>query len=284
MILQKNHSDQYLEDVINGKIKKGLAIGSPRLDEYIRYNQGEFTIINGLDNVGKTAWMLWYFLAMAIKHNKKFCIYSGENKASRLVKQLIEYYNDRKITETDPKKVYAAKGFIDDHFTFISNENFYKLDDLLQMFEISEADACLIDPYTALDREFTYAGNYNFLNTSRHFVNNTNISLYVNTHPNTEAARSFYTDKDGEGLLGYNKPPQRSQSEGGQGFANRPDNYWTIHRLVGHPEYGLETHVYSRKVKDTDLGGKVSAIDDPIRFEYNYGCGFLEDGHINPLK
>jgi hypothetical protein len=37
--------------------------------------------------------------------------------------------------------------------------------------------------------------------------------------------------------------------------------------------------VYSRKVKDTDTGGKVSPIDMPIAFNYNRGLGFTCGGY-----
>ena len=71
---------QYLEDYKNGRIKMGLDIGCIELDEIIRYKQGQFNIINGIDNVGKTAWMLWYFLCLSNKHNLRWQIWSGENK------------------------------------------------------------------------------------------------------------------------------------------------------------------------------------------------------------
>ena len=43
-----------------------------------------------------------------------------------------------------------------------------------------------------------------------------------------------------------------------------------------------KTMFFSRKVKDTETGGKISALDAPILLEYNNGLGFTIDG-INPL-
>ena len=60
---------KYLDDYHSGKIKKGLGIGCADLDDVIRYKQGQFNIINGLDNVGKTAWIMWYFLCLNQIHN-----------------------------------------------------------------------------------------------------------------------------------------------------------------------------------------------------------------------
>ena len=105
--------------------------------------------------------------------------------------------------------------------------------------------------------------------------------MYVNTHPNTEAARRVYNDM--HEFAGYPMPPSRSQSEGGQPFANRPDNFITIHRLLGHPEKQYETQIYIRKVKDTETGGTPNSINEPVIFEFNKGLGFTSEG-INVLN
>ena len=43
------------------------------------------------------------------------------------------------------------------------------------------------------------------------------------------------------------------------------------------------TEVYIRKIKDTETGGAVSPIDDPLDFEFNSGLGFTIGGQ-NPLN
>lgn len=281
MILETGFADKYLDDVINGRIKLGLGLGLPKFDNHYRFKQGEFTIINGLDNVGKTDWILWYFCALSVNQDLKFCVWSGENKAGQLVKRLIQWKIGNYIDKADELDIYNAKAWVEEHFKFIDNSGFYKSEELFAMFEGLDVDAVLIDPYTGMNRDYTHAANYDFLNESRKFVNQTNKSLFVNTHPNTEAARRIYgLEHD---YFGYPMPPSRSQSEGGQPFANRPDNFLTIHRLIGHPLMKFNTQVYIRKVKNTETGGEPNAIDDPIIFEYNKGLGFVSDG-INVIN
>lgn len=276
MILEKGFADKYLDDVINGRIKQGIDLGLPTFDNHFKFKQGEFTIINGLDNVGKTDWILWYFCALAVVRGLKFAIWSGENKAGQLVKRLIQWKIGNYIDKADLKDIYSAKAWVESHFTFIDNTGFYKSTELFNEFKKLDIDACLLDPYTGMNRDYTHAANYDFLNESRQFVNQTKISLFVNTHPNTEAARRTYS-LDHE-YYGYPMPPSRSQSEGGQPFANRPDNFITVHRLIGHPLMKFNTLVYIRKVKDTETGGEPNAIDDPVVFEFNKGLGFTSDG------
>jgi hypothetical protein len=272
---------QYLDDYHSGKIKKGLGINCPDLDSILRYKQGQFNIINGLDNVGKTAWIMWYFLCLAYLHNKTFLICSVENKAGMLVRQMIEMLSGQRLKDLSIAQVYQYEAQISHWFEFIPNTKTYKNTDLYKLAEQSDKETLLIDPYTGMDREYTHAANYDFLNQTREFCNKTNITCYVNTHPNSEAARRTYGD--GHELSGYAMPPSKSQTEGGQPFANRPDDFITIHRLVGHPLHQYNTLVYTRKIKDTETGGQVTAIDAPVSFDFNKGLGFTCGGY-NPLK
>jgi len=272
---------KYLEDYHAGKIKLGLGIGCVDLDNHLRYKQGQMNIINGLDNVGKTAWIMWYFLCLAELHGITFTIWSGENKAGMLTRQMIEWLTGKKLKDLRLDLVYHYEQQIADWFKFVPNDKMYKNKDLYKIAQDNESKCLLIDPYTGMDREYTHAANYDFLNETREFCNKTGITCYTNTHPNSEAARRIYSDN--HELAGYPMPPSKSQTEGGQPFANRPDDFITIHRLVGHPQHQYNTLIYTRKIKDTETGGKVCAIDAPISFDFNGGLGFTNGGY-NPLR
>ena len=281
MITNQNEINQYLQDYHSGLISKGLGTGLLKLDDSIRFKTGQLTIINGLDNVGKTIWILWYYLTLSAKHGLKWTIYSGENKAGQLVRQLIQFYTGQRLQDMELVEVFRVEAIIKDWFTFISNEKQYESKELFKMFADSDSDGCLIDPFTGMKRDYTHAANYDFLNESREFTNVTNKSVYVNTHVVSEAARRTYPE--GHDYAGYTSPPSKSQSEGGQPFGNRTDDFLTIHRLVGHPLRNFTTEVYIRKIKDTETGGKVTPIDDPLDFEFNSGLGFTMGG-INILN
>ena len=287
MIESQDNINQYLQDYKEGRIKMGLETGLAKLDDAIRYKQGQFNIINGLDNTGKTAWILWYFLVLSNKHNLKWCIWSGENQSGQLVRQLIEFQTGRKLKDLSMQDIFKYEIMLEKWFTFVDNSKFYTSKDLFKLFKDSGCNGALIDPFTGLDRAYTHAANYEFLNECRQFCNQSNITVYVNTHPVTESARRVYPNEIRTGekhpYAGYPMPPTKSQSEGGQPFANRPDDFMTIHRLVGHPEMMFKTLLYVRKVKDTETGGQVCAIDDPVEFDFNRGLGFTLD-NINKLN
>lgn len=267
----------YLKDYHDGKIQEGLDTGIVPLDVHIRFKHGQLNIINGLDNVGKTVWVIWYMLCLSVKHDLKWCIWSGENNPGQLTRQLIQFKSGIYVKDMKWEDIMRHEAEISKWFSFVPNNKFYKSKELFAEFLGSDCDGALIDPYTGLDRKYTHDANYDFLNEAREFSQVSGITLYVNTHVVSEAARRTYSDS--HSLAGYPFPPSKSQSEGGQPFANRCDDFITIHRLLGHPLHHYTTHIYVRKIKDTETGGKVTDIEDPVAFDYNKGLGFTCGGH-----
>ena len=80
---------KYLLDYRNGKIKQGLGLDC-YMDNYLRFKPKQLNIILGHDNVGKTYWINWYFLALALKHGTTFCIWSGENQYGQVLRDMIQ--------------------------------------------------------------------------------------------------------------------------------------------------------------------------------------------------
>lgn len=278
----KGDATQYLLDYRNGKIKKGLGIDCA-LDNYLRFKPKQLNIILGHDNVGKTYWINWYFLTLAVKHGLRFCIWSGENQKGQILRDLIQMYVGEKFTDISEQKILSTATYLEQFFDFVPNTELYKPKDLLKIFKESECNVGLIDPFTGLDRQMTFEGNYTFLNEARQFVNQTGMSIYINTHPNTESGRSSNLYSEGHMWKGHLKPPLKDHIEGGKAFLNRCDDMFVIHRLIKHETMKYFTLVNVEKIKDMDTGGQHTRLDEPILCEFNNGLGFKIEG-INPLK
>jgi hypothetical protein len=281
MITTSGDSLQYLLDYKDGKIKDGLGIGC-YLDEYLRFKPNQLNIILGHDNVGKTYWINWYFLNLALRHNLKFCIWSGENKKGNILRDLIQMYYGIKFKDLTYDQIKSGMTILEQQFYFVNNAELYKPKDLLNLFKESECNVALIDPFTGLDRQMDFQSNYLFLNQCRDYCNKYGITVYINTHPNSESGRSgnLYTD----GLYqGHLKAPLKDHIEGGKAFINRCDDMFVIHRLVKHETMKFVTWVNVEKVKDTDTGGKHTGLNDPIYCDYNFGLGF-KINEVDPLK
>jgi hypothetical protein len=281
MLLKQGDALQYLLDVRDGKIKQGLGLDCA-LDEHLKFKPKQLNIILGHDNVGKTYWINWYFLTLALKHDITFCIWSGENQKGQILRDMVQMYRGKHFNKLSHSQIAGDVAYLEQYFTFIDNKNLYKPQEILALFEKSGCKVGLIDPFTGLDREMSFAGNYEFMNTARQFVNSTGMTIYINTHPNTESGRSGNLYTEGE-LKGHLKAPLKDGIEGGKAFLNRCDDMLVIHRLIKHPEYKFKTWVNVEKVKDMETGGKHTEIDYPVVCDFNSGLGFTING-IDPLQ
>jgi hypothetical protein len=277
-----NDDLKYLIDYRRGKIVRGLGIGCS-LDNNIVFKRGQLNIILGHDNVGKSLFINWYFLNLALKHNLKFVIYSGENKTAYIFRDWIQMLAGMRYNELGECDIVELYERIKKHFIFIPNDRLYKPQDLFEKFEQSKCDAALIDPFTALDREMSYDGNYRFLNAARELVNYTGMTLYINTHPTSESGRAGNLYAPGHEWNGHVKAPLKDHVEGGKAFLNRCDDMFVIHRLVKHETMKYYTMINVEKIKDLDTGGRHTNLNEPILCEFNNGLGF-KIGGVDPLQ
>jgi len=282
MLIKSGSGINYLLDYKNGKIKQGLQIGCP-LDNYLRFKPKQLNVILGHDNVGKSYWITWYFLTLSLTNNLKFILWSGENQHGQILRDMVQMYSGRPFKELTESEIRNYSTFLEQSFIFIDNSKLYKPAELLEIFRNSNADACLIDPFTGLDRQMNYEGNYQFLNLARQFVNETGKTIYINTHPTSESGRSGNLYPENHHWKGHLKPPLKDHIEGGKAFLNRCDDMFVIHRLIKHETMKYFTMVGVEKIKDTDTGGQHTALDVPVLCYYNFGVGFTIDS-INPLQ
>jgi len=176
-----------------------------------------------------------------------------------------------------------AKAFVEKHFTLIkAQEDLYNYKDIINMVKKTlkreKYHYGLIDPYNSLKIDLsgfsklsTHEYHYEAASEIKSFGQKNKFGWFINMHAITAAARA----KDGEKK--YPVAPGKADTEGGQKFPNKADDFMTVHRLVGHPTEYMVTEIHVRKIKETDTGGRVTPIESPVKFEmYKGGCGFFE--------
>ena len=274
-----------LEDIRLGKIQQGLKIGIEKFDNHVRWKQGQFNMVNGHDNVGKTDVLLWYFVCMAKIHNKKLLIYSSENTIRSLVFKIFNFWTGKRM---DKDFIKDDKGFqhtlheITDCFEFIPNNKRYSANEIMEIANKRHHDGLLVDPFNSL---MTETGNkhqedYDICANLRIFASQQNTNVFVNAHLVTQAARNRYPKE--HIYEGHLASPEKADTEGGQKFANRSDDFWTIHRMTQHPDRWNLGELHVRKVKETITGGAVTPRDAPIELRWDNHCKYFID-NINPL-
>lgn len=282
MILKTGHATQYLNDFKEGKIAQGLGIGCI-LDDYIRFKTKQLNIVLGHDNVGKTYFMEWYFLCLAINEGLHITIWAGENSSGQIMRDLIQMYTGKRFSDLSYSELRSAEVTLEYYFQFVDNSKMYKPKDMLDIIGSTDCSIGFIDPFTGLDRGMTHSDNYEFLNNTRQFCNQTGKTIYISTHPTSESGRTSMIYPLDHTYAGHLKPPLKAHVEGGKPFLNRSDDMLVIHRLVKHPTMKFQTMIDVEKIKDRDTGGQQTDLNDPLLFDYNFGLGF-KIGGVDPLK
>ena len=68
MIATTDNIKEKIFDIKEGRIQEGLKIGIPDIDEYIRFKQGNFNLVIGHANVGKTTVICYLLTLWAVYH------------------------------------------------------------------------------------------------------------------------------------------------------------------------------------------------------------------------
>jgi hypothetical protein len=277
MILNNGHSTQFLNDYRDGKIAFGLKLNCA-LDEYFVYKHNQLNIFLGHDNVGKTYFQLWYFLALATNHDLTFCLFCDENSAGKVMRDLIQMYCNKPYMQLDHKEIRRAELKIEHHFKFIDNTKRYEPKQVIDLYLKSKCTTLLIDPWNSLKTDLSYTSNYDVLNDLKMVTKESQHSIFVNSHPTSASGRLGAVYPKDHNWKGQVRIPFKSDIEGGKAFANKADDFVVVHRLTSHPELWHFTMIEVAKIKDTDTGGKPTFADTPIMLDYNFGLGLTVNG------
>jgi hypothetical protein len=279
----KDDYEPYLQQVLDGTLQKGLTTGSEYLDENFLLKSGNLVIINGHDNVGKSVWIWWLLMLAAMYHGWRGIIFSSENSIGSFIRKMMQFYWGKPLKSMNDIEYRTAKVFVENHFVMIkAQEELYNYKDILVMTKKTLAtkgkfNYCLIDPYNSLKIDLSgfsklssHDYHYEGLSEIKAYGQQNKFGFFVNNHAVTESLRKL--DKEG-----YPVAPNKADTEGGGKFANKADDFITIHRKTQHPSDWMITEIHVRKIKDTETGGKPTGLNTPVKFKMNTnGCGFTE--------
>ena len=273
---------KYLSDWRLGTFEKGLSTGMESLDRFFLFKRGNFNVYNGFDNVGKST-TLWYLcLLSSIYHGWNWIIYSAENRNGSVIKRLIEFYCGEKIHLLKEMQYENAFNFIKSKFTIINNEQMYNFKDILTITEKlllqKKYDGLLLDPYNALKIDLadnsklsTHEYHYEAASEMQMFAKKNDICVYLNCHVVTGAMR-------------LKTAPMKADTEGGGKFANKADDFVTIHRETQDPQNWMCTQLHVRKIKEIETGGGYTPLEEPYILKMNINnCGFTDVYGNDPI-
>jgi len=273
MILNIKDEVKKLQQIRRGEIKEGYSLEIPEFDEYFKLKLGNFNVVLGHSNTGKTTTILYLMMLYSVKHKMKWLIYSSENEAYTIVRKLVEFLTGLPINKIEEKIFIEKTEWVNEHFKIIDPNTLYSYKKLLNLAEeIKKAwnyHGFMIDPYNSLmidksELRGLSKHDYDYTATSemRVFCKSNNVTIWLCTHAATEALRKTHA-KDHE-YAGHPMPPMGSDVEGGGKFINRSDDFIVIHRYTQHPTDWMYSMIHVRKIKDMDSGGRPTSLDSPI--------------------
>ena len=287
MIAQAKKLQDKILDIKYGRVKEGLKIGIPEIDEHIRFKRNTLAAI-GHANVGKTTTLIYFYVLWAKMHNLKFLIWSSENTPESILRKIIEFYMGKPIQKASDTLINNAVEWANSRFKIIDVEDLYTYKSLLkEAQQIKDAwsyDGLLIDPYNSLSKDaaiLKMVGNshdydYQVLSELRIFSRKNNIQLCVNMHGVSSALRQVH--HSGHEFEGLTRPLAMSDAEGGSKVSARFDDVWTLHRYVAHSTDWMYSHIHVQKIKENETGARPTAFEQPISLKMkvnNVGFEFL---------
>ena len=301
MIAQSKAIQDKILDIKYGRVKEGLKIGVPEIDEYIRYKQGGFNLLIGHANVGKTTVICYLLTLWAIKHNLRFLVWSSENTPQSIVRKIIEFKMGTPIHKAEEKDIADAVVWCDKHFKIIDVEDLYTYKDLLKeanaVKDAWDYNGLLIDPYNSLAKDHqllravgSHEYDYQVSSEFRLFAKKKNVTVFLNAHGVTESLRK--THIKGHEYENLPMPLGLAGVEGGGKWGNRADDVYCIHRYTSHPSDWMYSHIHVLKVKENETGGRCTPYEQPISlrmalnnvgFEF-MGQNILHKKQIEPIK
>ncbi len=270
-----------LLDIKYDRIPKGLELGVPEIDEFIRWKPSSFDVVVGHANTGKTTVIMYLQVAYAMKHGLKWLIFSSENTSYSIARKVVEFYMGQPVEVLTDSQIEEAMKWVDAHFKIIDVKEIYTartlLDEALEIKKDFNYDGLLIDPYNSLAKDRTllrsvggHEYDYQIASEMRLFCDKNEVSIWLNAHAVTEALRR--THPHGHEKAGLPVPPTMADVEGGGKWGNRANQVYTIHRYTQHPTDWMISEIHVRKVKETETGGRPTSIDAPVSIRMNRGA------------
>jgi len=226
------------------------SLGLAESDNYIKFTLGEWSVMTGIPNSGKSDICDQICVNLSLMHDFRVAMFAPESYPYEgHIKRIANKINQ---TNCDVNLLNASKDFIKDHFYLvkIDLENLTLkaiLDKFRELVFQKGINICVIDPWNMLDhsaqRDFTYVGR--MLSEITQFCQQTNTHLILVAHPRKMEMEN-----------GKYKIPDPYSISGSSDFFNKAYNCLTAYRVLGQrTEYGSDAvQVHVQKVKRKENG------------------------------
>lgn len=247
-----------IERLYDHGFERGVSTGWPRMDRYYTVRPGEFTVVTGIPNSGKSNWLDALLVNLARLHGWGFAMFSPENQPLEdHMSRIMEKWADQPFDEGPTPRMNRdtrdiAEAWVSDHFTWMlpEDDTDWTIDSILerarQLVYRKGITGIVIDPWNELEdqcppgvTETQYISQS--LKRIRQFGRRHSVHVWVVVHP-----AKLYKDKDG------NYPvPTLYDCAGSAHWRNKADNGICVWRDFGG---GNVVEIHVQKIRFRQIG------------------------------
>ena len=250
-----------IQDEINHLYDMGLnagaQIGDEYFDEHLSFELGNKTIITGIPGHGKSEFLDYIMVKLAIKYGWKFGIFSPENMpleihVSKFAEKIIGKSFSGKY-KMNPMEKDAAIEFVNEHFKFICPNDDFSLEGILKitkgMILRYGIKSFVIDPWNRLDDEPPIGSTETrYISKQLDMISQFQIKYMV--HP----FLVVHPTKMKKDKAGNYEVPNLYDLMGSSNFFNKTENGISVYKSWSKEDNKYVSEIHIQKVKFKHLG------------------------------
>lgn len=248
-------ADQVMDMKEHG-VQRGCLPGWEPINELYSVKPGQWTVVTGIPNHGKSTWLDCMLLNIAESDGWRIGMFSPENQPiQRHVSGLIEKRAKKSLAELDEHEVFEQMNWLHEHFHWILPD-FSASWSLEGVLDLARAlvyrqgiNGLVIDPWNELQHEIPRGFSEtdyiaNAISKIRQFAHECNVHVWVVAHPT-----KLRKDKD----TGKYPVPTPYDISGSAHWANKADNAITVHRTNFFTEVS-PVEICIQKIRFAEVG------------------------------
>jgi twinkle protein len=240
--------------------EKGVSTGWDEVDRFYSVRPGEFTVVTGIPNSGKSNWVDALLVNLARQHGWNFALFSPENQpledhmARMCEKWAGAPFADGPTPRMDRESLRLSKEFVGKHFTWILPDDDSEwtvqtvLDRAKALVFRRGIRGLVIDPWNELEHappngvtETIYTGQV--LKHIRQFARHHGVHVWIVAHP-----QKLYRDKE----KGNYPVPTLYDISGSANWRNKADNGIVVWRDFKDTSRSVQIHI--QKIRFRQIG------------------------------
>lgn len=238
--------------------EKGVETGWAEVDRFYTVRPGEFTVITGMPNSGKSNWLDALIVNLAARFGWQFALFSPENQPiedhmSRMLEKYVGFpFSDGPTQRMDRESLNIGMEWLNEHMAWIlpSDDAEWTIDTVLSRAKAlvlrRGIRGLVIDPWNELEHELPpgitetiYIGQV--LRRVRQFARRHSVHVWIVAHP-----QKLYRE-DGKYPV-----PTLYDISGSANWRNKADNGIVVFRDFTNDQSPVEIHV--QKVRFRQIG------------------------------